>query len=70
MAMALGSPYTGKACLFGPATEGQASQDSHQPCLGVDVTKAGATQNVVPRLRLCDQASPEMGRDHAVPWQG
>lgn len=50
--------------------EEQASQGSHQHCLGVDVIEAGATQNVLPRRRLSDQESPEVGSDHAVPWQG
>lgn len=58
-------PTRGKPVYLGRPQKGR-----HQPCLGVDATKAGATQNVVPRLRLCDQASPEMGRDYAVPWQG
>lgn len=56
--------------LFIWAMEEQAFQGSHQHCLGVDATEAGATQNVLPGLRLSDQVNPEVGSEHAVPWQG
>lgn len=55
IAVTLGSPDVGKS-LFIWAMEEQPSRGSHQRCLGVDVTEAGTTQNVFPRLRLSESS--------------
>lgn len=45
----------GKVCLFGPWKSSHFGAAT-SGCLGVDVTEAGTTQNVFPRLRLSESS--------------